>query len=172
MGAAKSLLIVRVLAIYLGLHVTLASVSAFKGFLVSLDDAEIAHWKLKQLPTVVEQYGGIFAANQGFSFFAPGVSSEARVVVLGCQRGRTNWHGLDVGLKGESEHFLNSFVGMGIKGPARKAVSESIGAYALSRYSDVDSVIIQYQAELIPPLREKTLTAREWITLETFFYYR
>ena len=178
MAEVKSLRVVRLLAIYLSLHLTLVFVSGFRGLLTSLDDAELLHYKMKDYPKVLEQYGGIFSANQGFGFYAPGVSSESRVLVLGCKRdeltkeGKPNWHPLDVGLRGESQHFLNAFVGMGIKGPARKAVAESIGAYALSRYPDVDSVIIQYQAELIPSLREKVLNAREWITLETFFYYR
>lgn len=168
----KSGLVARCIATYLGLHLAIVGVSAFRGFLVSLDDAELAHYKLKDYPKFLEQYGSVFSANQGFGFYAPGVSSEARLIVMGCQRGKTDWHVVDVGLHGESQHFLNAFIGMGIKGPARKAVSESVGAYALSKYPDIDSVIIQYQAELIPPLREKVLQAREWITLETFFFYR
>ncbi len=172
MSEVKTVWIVRSFAIYLSLHLALVGISAFRGFLISLDDAELAHYKLKEYPKKIEQYGGLFSANQGFGFFAPGVSSESRIIVMGCQRGITNWHVIDVGLRGESQHFLNAFVGMGLKGPARKAVTESISAYALSKYPDIDSVIIQYQAELIPPLREKELHAREWITLETFFYYR
>ena len=172
MREVKPVVIVRGIAIFLGLHLTLVSISAFRGLLVSFDDAELAHYKLKDYPRIVDQYGSLFAANQGFGFFAPGVSSEARILVLGCERKMGNWHAIDVGLRGESQHFLNAFVGMGIKGPARRAVSGSIGAYALTKNPDIDSVIIQYQAELIPSLRQKELIPREWITLETFFYYR
>lgn len=172
MTRVKPIWIPRTIGIYLGLHLCLVSVSGFRGLLVSFDDADITHYKLKDYPRAVEQYGSLFSANQGFGFFAPGVSSEARIVVKGCMRGKTKWHPLDIGLRGESQHFINAFVGMGIRGPARKAVSESISAFALSKYADVDSVIVEYQAELIPALRERTLQPREWITLETFFYYR
>lgn len=174
----KPTVVARALAVYLALHLTLVFISAFRGFLGSLDDAELLHYRMKEYPKLLEQYGGVFSANQGFGFYAPGVSSESRVLVLGCKRGevtsqgKPDWHPIDVGLRGESQHFLNAFVGMGIKGPARKPVAESIGAYALSRHPDIDSVIIQYQAELIPPLRQEVLKDREWITLETFFYYR
>ena len=129
MGEVKSLLVVRILAIYLGLHLSLVLVSGFRGLLTSLDDAELLHYKMKEYPKVLEQYGGIFSASQGFGFYAPGVSSESRVLALGCNRGqltnagKPDWHPLDVGLRGESQHFLNAFVGMGIKGPARKAVA-------------------------------------------------
>ncbi len=172
MAEAKPNRTTKVFALVLGLHLCLVFVSGFRGFLVSLSDAELSKMKMRPYPPVVEQYGSIFTATQGFGFYAPGVASESRIQVLGCKRGFTNWRPLSLGLKGESQHFLNSFVGIGLRTPGRKPVAESISAYAMSHYPDVDSVIIQYQAELIPSLQEKWGTAREWITIESFFYYR
>lgn len=160
------------LAVFLGLHLILVGVSGFRGFLISMNDADLTKVKMNAYPHVVEQYGSIFAASQGFGFYAPGVASETRVEVLGCKRGVSDWRSLTLGLKGESQHFFNSFVGIGLRTTGRKPVAQSIAAYAMSKYPDVDTVMVNYQAELIPSLREEGFVAREWKTLESNCYYR
>jgi len=168
----------RALAVFLCLHLGVATLFAFRGFQQTLLDAKRTTATPLEVAPALSTYASVTASSQGFGFFAPSVSSEVRVLVSGCKRSEGNWKDLDLGVTGEGRQLLSTFLGIGVQedGPKAKelhdTLSRSLAAGAMNAHPEIDTVIVKYQAELIGDLRSSGRRERAWTTLNVFTYYR
>ncbi|MGZ3457354.1 MAG: hypothetical protein ACXU86_02495 [Archangium sp.] len=168
----------RALVVFLCLHLGVATLFAFRGFQQTLRDAKRTTAKPLEVFPALSTYADVTASSQGFGFFAPSVSSVARVLVTGCKRSDGNWKDLDLGVKGEGQQLLSSFLGIGLQGEGseskevRETLSRSLAAGAMNAYPEIDTVIVKYQVELIGDLRSPERRERVWVNANVFNYYR
>ena len=168
----------RALAVFLCLHLCVAALFAFRGLQQTLLDAERTTYKPFEVIPALSTYAHVTASSQGFGFFAPSVSSEVRVLVSGCKRSEGNWKDIDLGVTGEGQQLLSTFLGNGLQeeGPEAKKIhdvlSRSLAAGAMNAHPEIDTVLVKYQAELIGELHSPGRRERSWINLNVFTYYR
>lgn len=118
---------------------------------------------------IVYAYHAFTGSDNGFGFFAPGVSSETKPVIR-VYDGKS-WHKIESieFPNKEAQLRLSTLVSLSTKDNFRDLLAASLAQWTFSQHSEMLVVIVEFQYFYLPPL-SGTYAEPEWRTLQAYSF--
>ena len=165
------------LLLFLTLHLLVVGLSAFRGVLNTAEYAKLKPQIKINYPPILTSYSALTASDQGYGFFAPAVSSDVRFIIRSASSSGGHWHERTLPNDFAGENAMGTFLGLGLneEGPRAKWIQEllakSVATGVFNRYPEDNLIVVQYQVEVLGPLRQGPAD-RQWVNLRVYTFYR